>query len=93
MVSSALFLLDQVGAACGLELADRVFALLDHFVDDRGDRRRRRASMRSSTSALDLGDQQADRAETPVSLGAHGGLHVVVDLFLETHYSPECVAM
>ncbi|KGX49632.1 hypothetical protein Y025_5577 [Burkholderia pseudomallei TSV32] len=80
-----LLLLDEIGAPGGLELADRILALLDHLVDHRGDARVVERHALVDLALLDRGEQQADRREPLAFLRAHRGLHVFTDLVSQTH--------
>ena len=56
-----LLLVDQVLAAAGRELLDRVLALLDELVDDRDDRGVVEDDALVDLALLDRGEQAADR--------------------------------
>jgi len=80
-----LFLVDQILAAAGRELLDRVLALLDELVDDRDHCAVVEDDALVDLALLDRSKQAANGEQARRVLGAHGHLHVFGDAVLEGH--------
>ena len=79
------FLGDEVGPAAGLELRDRVLALLDQPIDDRDHRGIVEHDALVDLALLDGGEQAADREQAVGVARAHREFHVVGDAILQGH--------
>src|SRR5581483_3317896 len=80
-----VFLVDEIGAARGLELRDRIPPLLEHFLEHAEHLRVVEHDALVDFALLDRGVDEPDHAEAVLVAALHRGFHVVVESLFEGH--------